>query len=531
MSNINNLEERIEKPGYLLMIVTVLLFLILGWVNLLTYESKRPAFFDQYSVPFMAVIIGYAVATLVWAGLLFRPNDDRWLDWVVRFAQRRPIIGLGIFAGISVLLWTLFTRVSNFDLYWFNFPALQFTIFLLVVLVVGFILFYGWNERPVEAWRRFIVYGLIAFVAVEIVVQGIAFAGLLPTITTTLDSFPPFARVYHKTDDILVNTTMNANGMLYPELRLEEDSYRVMLLGDASIQALEIEPEEHMGVWLDAQMTASGVRPEGSELFPMPHPDYGPGVYANVPLFIPRQEVYDPDEVILFFDMRNDFQMVNATNGHEVYFFLEDGVPTVDGNTDKALLHAQLHEALWGQDGFMLNRWLRSHFLLPQLIGRSLRPDVALADVRITGPQEDLAIPNSFAFYEDLNDDAMAMAIGHLDVLVEHALTDGLKISLVTIPAFPTEFYAQGDTVDWTTTFGAADLFLPERELADYAASKGIPFLGMGEYLTASGLSVEQLRDLYRENGLGQLSPEGHALFAEAVFDCVLAEEGIAGCQ
>lgn len=68
--------------------------------------------------------------------------------------------------------------------------------------------------------------------------------------------------------------------------------------------------------------------------------------------------------------------------------------------------------------------------------------------------------------------------------------------------------------------FGEADLFLPERELRAHAAEIEIPFLAMGEYMRASGLSTADIQALFMDEGRGYFTAEGHAFFAQAAYEC-----------
>lgn len=92
---------------------------------------------------------------------------------------------------------------------------------------------------------------------------------------------------------------------------------------------------------------------------------------------------------------------------------------------------------------------------------------------------------------------------------------------LVTNPAFTPAFFEQEA---WNTVFGRSDLLLPERELRQTAANYDIPFLGLGTYMEAQGLSPEDVQALYFGGGLGHLTPEGHEFVAEAVHECFYAQ-------
>ena len=90
-------------------------------------------------------------------------------------------------------------------------------------------------------------------------------------------------------------------------------------------------------------------------------------------------------------------------------------------------------------------------------------------------------------------------------------------MKLVSIPVFLGSFYQQPEPQKWVTSFGEYDLLAPERALTEFAASHGIDFLAGGAGLRTDGVDPESVRALYLNDGVGHLTAEGHAYFAEAV--------------
>jgi hypothetical protein len=97
----------------------------------------------------------------------------------------------------------------------------------------------------------------------------------------------------------------------------------------------------------------------------------------------------------------------------------------------------------------------------------------------------------------------------------------GITLRLVTIPYFPTQFYAQNSGANWPTEIGPYDLLKPERELVEFATDNQLDILPMGAYMQAAGLSVEEVQALYFKAGTGRLTPAGHRLFAQAIHSCL----------
>ena len=96
---------------------------------------------------------------------------------------------------------------------------------------------------------------------------------------------------------------------------------------------------------------------------------------------------------------------------------------------------------------------------------------------------------------------------------------DGMKFRLVTLPSFPKAFYDTQHGRDWTTHIGDYDYSGPEREVANWARTNGVPVVSVGEVIRQKKLDVEEIRSLHFLNGTGHLSEKGHALCAQAIYE------------
>ena len=100
-------------------------------------------------------------------------------------------------------------------------------------------------------WRKWILIPIGALLLLEVAIQGAALTNLLPQNTAwTNGLFTPYGRIYQSQEGV-ANATTNNYGWYYPDFRLRRDTHRILLLGDSFIQALQIQPEEHMGVGLE----------------------------------------------------------------------------------------------------------------------------------------------------------------------------------------------------------------------------------------------------------------------------------------
>jgi hypothetical protein len=520
LDNLNNIDEHIRKPGYLLFLVIVLLFLIIGFVNMLDHNSGDAQILGRYSLLYFGFLVTYLLGILVWVILLFKPNDDRWLKTSLDFVQKRPILGMGILATWPVILWHMFTRER-----WLNFPAMQVTIIVFMLLAGGLILFYRWDDktRPL-LWRKAIVYPLAFLLVIEIVFQSLTLFGGLPNLTLVTDSFAPFGRVYH-TNEGFGNGMANSKGWYYPPFRLLPESHRVMILGDSFIQALQIEPEQNLGVLLEQLINQDLPEGEIVEILALGNPDYGPGLYLNPPMIDFAIDEFEPDEVISFFDLGNDFQTADSPNTDQLYFLIGENGEVEIHPDSFGQRHDYQHAVLHGYEGFQLNRFLQSHYLTLRYVRQMATASIVSAETTSVPAKGDLDLPNAFVFNETLNDEAMAIATGHLQIAHAHLQEKGVDFRLVTIPVFTDVVY---EGTAWNTQFGQSDLLLPERELRTFAAANDIPFLGLGAYMV-SELTPTEAQTLYFNEGRGHFTPAGHETVAKAVYQCFFAQTAAPG--
>ena len=520
LENLNTLEERIEKPGYLLFLVTTLLLLIIGLVNVISFESYWTPIIGRFSIVHIGMLLVLVLLILVTGALMTRPNQDAWLKAVLGFIANRPIILAGMLAAYAVVMLHMFTADT-----WLFLPVLQFSLLALMLIFLMMVLLHDWDGDPgPNLLRRGLVYLIAGLIGIEIVLQLLAMATVLPSVTTDLTSLAPRDRLYYVGPDTTINTTTNGYGFHYPDFRLADDSYRVALLGDQAIQSLAVPKEQNMGVHLDDLIADADLFAGNSEVLSLGFQDYGAYVYLDVPFWLLFEAELQPDEVIIFVDFNNDFQLITASDGLDPYFFIE-GDELMLSDDDFWLRHEILHASLFGLEGFQPRRFFKSHYLTLGLLQNALSAEPVSAANLAVAPQEDVALPNSFVFYEESNDEAMAILTAQLDLFLANAAEKGIKVSIVTIPVFPAAFYDQADNENWTTQFGEADLALPERELRAFAAAKDVSILTMTDYFRGRGLSTSDVDELYFEHVHGGLTPAGHALFAEAAFGCFFAAD------
>lgn len=527
-NRLDTLEERIEKPGYLLFLVLVLLLLIVGLVDLIDYVGEEPVIFGLYSIRYFLLLVAYTIFTLFWASLLFRPNDDRLFRRVLDALQKRPwlaIVALALILAANVVLIRASVTIEGAVV---TLPAFQIVVLVLSLLAAGLILFYKWDagDRP-QRWRKVILAIVGVVVAIELVMQLLAFLGVLRTdLTTTrsIDYYSPYNRVY-QTEEGFANGITNNYGRYAPEFELLPDSYRIAVVGDSFVEGLQVAKEEQFGHLMEQRLVANGTG-EASEVLQVGYPDLGPGIYLSTWMTEVMNQELSPNEAIVFFDLGNDFQTVDEAGlGYPYYYFDEDGSLVLELKYEYRDFHEAEHYVYRGYKGFQPVLILKTNFLTARLLGNAF--DNLLGRDEVPMPAYDgrtnfqIPRPIEAVFNEESGADALEIAAAQVGMARDLFAKDGVAVKWVTNPAFTPAFFEQ-DT--WNAMLGQSDLLLPERRLQEAAEQAGVPFLGLGAYMAAQGLAPSDVQALYFKDGLGHLTPAGHAFVAEAIYECFYAQ-------
>ena len=527
------LEERLapklEQAEYLLLLVIATMLWIAGFVDVFTHTSQNGAILGLYSIPFFLVVLAFAAVLVTLIALILLPNSIDWLRQRIFFVQDRFWIGIPILVGFGAVIASMF-----FVERWLAFPLLAGSLIILILLATGTLLFAGWTERPVQLWRKIFGYTVIAFVAVELVLQGLSFLKILPSVQNLSGLYIPFGRVY-QTNEGAVNAVTNQHGWYYPSFRLEKDSRRIIVTGDSFVQGLQVQPEQNTGVTLDKLINENAETE--SEVLSLGFPGYGPGLFMDERLFPFIIQPYAPEEIIVFFHLANDFQTITQPESGFPYYIIDgDGNVTIHPDDDDAPGNRHLLEHVV-IEGYEANpaRTFASHSFLINLLEIGIRN---LTGRPATVPQFSTNLDSAteaqpfgastFMFNKDSNDEAEhALEIATGLIAAYHAVLqdNDMTMRIVTIPAFPRRFYEQYQGTAWSSDIGDYDLLLPEQALIDFADENGIDLLPMGAYMKTAGLSVDGIQGLYFKDGTGHFSPEGHEFFANAIYACFYSDD------
>lgn len=547
--------SKLSAPEFLLFLVITFLLWSVGFVDLLAHPATDPTYavVGPYSRGVAALIAVYALLFLLWLALLLLPRSHLLVQQAVIYGQDRNWLAFALMAAIFFVSWHILTRPN-----WLKYPGMSTTLLLFVLLLGSILLFWRWGQRSTaRLWRKSIVAVLLAAITLELAGQAGAFFGLFPNSIHYDGGYVSQGRILHNQEGF-GNGTANAFGWYYPEFRLEPGTYRIGLIGDTYIQALQINPDQHLGVVLEEQINqnSGGKR---TEILALGYPGYGPGLYLDPEMLDFAQQAFALDEVIVAIHVGNDLRNLTRPSDLDVYFeFAEPDTLTIHRD-NLTRWHDVAHYALTGYEPYHPLRVVKSHYLTPVLWRTFFSPGFQQQDTFSLSTSDPtraggLNIPGVRGVIARQSDDTLA---GHTPVLAmdlvetsglsdflferdssqeareafeitrlllarfqAHAREHGIKLRVVTIPVFPESFYQTYQSGPWSSELGAYDLFLPERMLHNFAQENDIPMLAMGQRMLEDGLTAAQLQSFYYSHGTGHFTPEGHAYFATSIEEC-----------
>lgn len=530
------LEERlqpwIEQGEFLLVIVIGLMVYSAGWVDLLAFQSpENPIVLGRYSIPFFVVLVAYTLGFGVWFWLIRSLKALDALKRGIEFIQQRPLIYAGIWVAFVGILWSMF-NVS----YWIQLPLLEVAVLILMLLFTAVVLLAKPHANArFQTWRKIALALIGTLLVFELGLQALVYLRVLPVQNTSGVTIPG-GRVYQN-EQGFGNGRTNSYGWYYPEFRLEPESRRIILTGDTYLEALQIPIEDHLGARLDALLNQG----EGTntEVIAQGQVGYGMGMFMHPRMSPYIWEPLEPDELVVIFNLANDFQVNDPEVDPRPKFAIDDQGAPAPFDADFGRWHVLAHIAIAGHDPVNPVKVVASNlmsvsvldaFLTSALNAPLYRPDFPLLSASLS--DEEPFGSASFLFETNTSaeaEESMALAAAFLRSLHTYLDERSIALRLVTMPFFPREFYAQAAGTNWDTRLGNYDLLIPERYLRDAAADIGVSFLGMGEYMQASGMTPDEIQSLFFLDGVGYLTPAGHMLFAQAINDCFYNTTAVIG--
>ncbi len=518
----------------------IMIALIL-WVNGFPGHSRVADYWGGYTLPFFTFLLCYSLGMLGWF-ILLTSKGILVLTNIIDYIQGKwQFIALvGIISGI--LIWFILKIPLNILEIFAYFPDLQWSLIALILLGNVVVLF----TKGIQVEDKiFLLYPLYLLLVVEISFQLLALFGLLP-ISLMFPFNEPYSRVYWLKEGLGDGITNNY-GWYYPEFRLEDDSKKIAIIGDSFIHALQINPSQHTGIALEKLINQNYPNETKTEVLAFGISGAGPAHYLEMIKY--AITYFEVDEIFVFICLGNDFL---STTGY-CFVFKEIPYPVVciqyiEDEAGKLELHPQSIQPFYelqqqlqrGHEPLSSNVYpiLESYLITPKVLKFiKIKFDElpnSLLDKKPFKLFDDRDIQGLYKFYQGERDSETQKGIRVTTKLLkmsqEYATSHGVKIHLVTIPFFPPDFYRQYQSTDWDTEvdipdIGHIDLILPERIMVEFAQNNDIPILPMTKYMYDDRLEVEYIKTLYYFNGSGHLTPEGHAYFAQAIYDYFYAEK------
>jgi hypothetical protein len=550
VENADGNELKFKNPERLLVVVIGFIFWSVGFIDLLGHTSATPVILGLYSIPLFGLIVLYGLSGITWVVLFVSPKILSKVVAGIEKIQSKTWLVLTILAILAVSLWV----ILEWDR-WASFPGLQVTAFFLVLLAAAVLIFTGWSRNVKnQGWRKLLAYPLFALLAVEIVIQAAAWAGVLPGTHTIGGNFVPYERVYYNAEG-LRNGMANRYGWYYPDAAFNDDARKILIFGTSQAQALQVDPEQQVGAILSDMINQGKPNDDvETEVITIGLPGFGPGPYLYEAFMQEFIGEIKPDEIIVLFHLADDFQSETPQDS-DIAYTVTDGVVDIRPEST-GLRHDLSHFFLRGYYSFQFVETIRSHFLTPKVVSGLIAntwSNTALATVadkefdmpRLKGSISDkyaitepshsgvtaislqiLPGSNDFMFEKEGNvaaDESISVAASLLKLGPKYEPIHGFNFRLVTIPKFPASFYSGFQSGSWEPDMGDYDLFLPEKALGEIAQNESITMLPMGQHMMEDELTVDEIRSLYYLDGLGHLTPAGHEYFAKAIYSCFFA--------
>ena len=448
-----------------------------------------------------------------------RNPDSRWNNF----------LSITIFLLVFLGTWSVVTLYQTQGFTSLYFLCFTCGIGAVVLAIIRFLC--GFKTKKVAAAT------LINLFFVECLFQVIGWLNLFPAGIDIAVFSVPYGRVIKNAEGPKNSDIMNRYGWHYPNSELKTDSRKIALIGDSFIEGLQIKAKYNVGELLENTLNSQGHK-ELYQVYSFGIGGSGPAQYYE--LLKHSVKYYNVKEAYIFIFLGNDLQnmAMMRPNGN-----IEDPklrIQYIMGSDNKISLHPDSKKAVAAfnthiddnRKSMFINfpATVTSYLMTPAILRLILSKLVNKKDIEV--PLETSRSPiinDMIAFglspfnYRPSNDPEVAKAT----VLAKEVLTMCKKFSdsnnvvlrFVTIPWFCGDFYNQGDTNTWSTTFDGIDLLQFEKHLVDWAKEEGVSLLPIGAFLKSKGLTVSEIKALYFASGKGHWTEKGHRFYAEAIYE------------
>ena len=403
--------------------------------------------------------------------------------------------------------------------------AMNAKLFWLPLIAGLFLALAAWRfPARVDAKIFLVIFG---FAVAELLLQLAAGLGVLPDVNTKFKA--PFARVYW-TAEGHGNDIRNRYGWHTPAFDLNAPK-RVAIIGDSLVEAVEVGRNQNASADLERLLRAKSA---DWSVLGLGNHGTSPAYYLDV--FDYAERHFSPQEVVVMISLVNDINesspALNYLSPRDYIYYDLDSDGRLVLNPASAGVRAEFDRGLeFSHQPFLVTLpvTLQSHCMLLQLEisllakikRRSNLPEIAAADpeaakygrIGLSLKPYELA-PGPEAQH------SMTVMLAELAQLKQKCDAQGVKLRLVTMPFFPPPFYATQHGAAWSLKLADKyDFLAPDKQIAAFADSRGIPFLSIAEWLQAKKISAEEIHTFYFTEGSGHLTERGHAICSEAIFD------------
>ncbi len=373
---------------------------------------------------------------------------------------------------------------------------------------------------------------LFWIIAGETVFQILAFFFLIPGLNVFF--FTPFGRLYW-TQEGKSNSILNRYSWNYPRADFSKSAgRRVLLIGDSFIEAIQVSNNEHLGVKLENSLNL-GDPILKSEVIGLGASGNGPAHYYEY-LRLSRN-YYDPTDVIVFVYLGNDFRNLlpntqHTAPGDYIYYELieKDGL--------------RVHPGSLGNVEYLEKSWKRFHSsFVPELPRTALthvfslniattifeRIKLKLASAPTSSSNEKSESIHKELIHRGLDDfifekkktenSVISMKMTKLLLQRMKKISDeaGIKLTVVTIPVFPSVFFKE-KSIPWSLDYPLHDFLLPEKELTVFCKENDLGIVTLGTIMHEEQIPREKVARMYFEEGLGHFTSEGHTYASDHIY-------------
>ena len=398
--------------------------------------------------------------------------------------------------------------------------------FLALLLASALLLAAPWVLRP--RLKQNLLLLLVSLLVIELFLEGVAWAGLLPGVNTKQRL--PWGRVYW-TGEGRGNGIRNRHGWYYPGFNLTTTN-RIALIGDSFVEAVEIKRGDNLGVRLGGQLAGPW---KDYSVLSLGNHGTGPAHYLEVLQYAHRN--FQVREAVLVLYLGNDLTDCSAamlTHLKEEFFYYHldpsGRLSLTPHDESKRARYAGGLEAPH-QPPWLSAPWILSSHCMSVQIPLSIRDKIAQRRRNAGGqPQSGRIVPMDTSLaklglkaapFAVQPDPATLEALTILTALLQRSsdfcAAHGIKLRIVTVPFFPSDFYATQQGAAWSSRLGDFDFLKPEREITAWATQHNLSVLPLGEWMQRQKLDVSAIRSLYFTGGSGHFTEAGHRFIAGAM--------------